>query len=51
MFNSLVSVYGELEQRIKVIERQRDTAQNRESALRDRIAFLSVIKLHCFTPK
>jgi len=45
-FNSLVRVCGELEQRIQVIERQRDTAQNGEIALRDRIAFLSLLCDH-----
>lgn len=45
-FNSLVRVCGELEQRIQVIERQRDTAQNNETDLRDRIAFLSLLRDH-----
>lgn len=45
-FNSLVRVCGELEQRIQVTERQRDTAQNKETDLRDRIAFLSLLRDH-----
>jgi len=36
----------ELEQRIQVIERQRDTAQNSEKTLRDRIASLSLLRDH-----
>jgi len=45
-FNSLVRVCCELEQRIQVIERQRDTAQNSEKTLRDRIASLSLLRDH-----
>ena len=45
-FDSLVSVCCQLEQRLQGVEGERDTAKQNEQALRDRVAFLSLLRDH-----
>lgn len=45
-FDSLSGICGQLEQRLQVVEGERDTAQSNEKALQDRVAFLSLLRNH-----